>query len=65
MKWEERIVSDKEVLLGKPSIKGSIISVEFILQLFADGWSEQLILENHPRLTQEDLDAVFAYVAGK
>ena len=65
MNGKERIVSDKDVLLGKPTVRGTRISVEFILKLLADGWSEQLILENYPRLTQEDLDAVFAYVAGK
>ena len=62
MNWEEYIVSDKEVLLGKPTIKGTRISVELIIGLLAQGWTEAEILENHPRLTSKSLQAVFAYI---
>lgn len=62
MNWKEYLVSDKEVLLGKPTIKGTRISVEHLLQLLAQGWSEQEILENYPRLSRLSLQAVFAYV---
>lgn len=62
MKWEDYIVTDPEVLLGKPTIKGTRISVEHLLDLFAQGWSEQQILENYPRLSQSSLQAVFAYL---
>lgn len=65
MNWMERTVSDPEVLLGKPTIRGTRLSVEFILDRLADGWTEQQLLENYPRLTREDLQAVFAYVAKK
>lgn len=58
MNWQEYIVSDKEVLLGKPTIKGTRISVEHIVGLLAQGWSENEILENFPRLTKESLQAV-------
>ena len=58
MNWQDRIVSDKAVLLGKPTIKDTRISVEFILERFANGWTETQILENYPRLTREDLQAV-------
>ena len=60
--WNQFIVSDKKVLLGKPTIKGTRLSVEFILKLYANGWTVQQILENYPRLTKEALQAVFAYV---
>ena len=63
MNWKEKIVSDKTVLLGKPTIKDTRISVEFILERLANGWTEQQILENYPRLTREDLQAVFGYAA--
>ena len=63
MNWQDRIVSDKAVLLGKPTIKGTRISVEFILERLANGWTEQQVLENYPRLTREDLQAVFSYAA--
>lgn len=62
MNWQDRIISDKEILLGKPTIKGTRLSVEFILERLADGWTEEQLLENYPRLKREDLQAVFAYV---
>lgn len=62
MNWQNYIVSDKEVLLGKPTIKGTRISVEHIVGLLAQGWNENEILENFPRLTKESLQAVFAYI---
>ena len=62
MKWQQYIVSDKEVLLGKPTIKGTRLSVEHIVSLFAQGWSEQMVLDNYPRLTKESLQAVFSYI---
>ena len=46
MKWQDHIVSDKQVLLGKPTIKGTRISVELILELFESGWNEKQILES-------------------
>lgn len=62
MNWQNYIVSDKEVLLGKPTIKGTRISVEHIVGLLAQGWTENEILENFPRLTKESLQALFAYI---
>ena len=62
MNWKDYIVSDNEILLGKPTIKGTRISVEHILGLLAQGWSEVQILENYPRLTKEALQAVFSYI---
>lgn len=62
MNWQDHIVSDKSVLLGKPTVKGTRISVEHIVSLFAQGWSEEKILSNYPRLTKEDLMAVFNYI---
>ena len=62
MKWQNYITSDKEVLLGKPTIKGTRISVEHLVGLLAQGWSENEILENYPRLKKEALQAVFAYL---
>jgi uncharacterized protein (DUF433 family) len=62
MNWKEHIISDKEVLLGKPTIKGTRISVEHIIALLAQGWSENQILESYPRLTKESIKAVFSYI---
>ncbi|MBX2967825.1 MAG: DUF433 domain-containing protein [Cyclobacteriaceae bacterium] len=61
MNWQDHIISDKDVLLGKPTIKGTRVSVEHIVGLLAQGWSEDDILENFPRLTKVSLQAVFVY----
>jgi uncharacterized protein (DUF433 family) len=63
MKWRGYIHSDPEILSGKPVVKGTRLSVEFILSLFAAGWTERQILENYPTLTREALRAVFAFAA--
>ncbi|MEQ9098580.1 MAG: DUF433 domain-containing protein [Imperialibacter sp.] len=62
MEWREHIASDNNVLLGKPTVKGTRVSVEHIIGLLAQGWTEQQILENYPRLTHESLQAVFSYI---
>jgi uncharacterized protein (DUF433 family) len=62
MKWQDHIVSDKQILLCKPTIKGTRISVELILELFESGWNEKQILESYPSLTEVSLRAVFAYL---
>jgi len=58
MNWRDHIVSDPEVLLGKPTIKGTRLSIEFLLERLAGGWTEEMLLENAPRLTRPDLQAV-------
>jgi len=63
MNWQDHIGTDSNVLVGKPCIKGTRLSVEHILKLLASGWSEEMILKNYPRLTKESLQAVFAYVS--
>jgi len=50
MDWRDHIVSDQSVSLGKPTVKGTRVSVEHIVGLLAEGWSEQQILDNYPRL---------------
>ena len=59
--WRKFIHSDPEVLLGKPVVKGTRLSVEFILGLFAAGWTEQQLIENYPKLSKEIIRAVFAF----
>ena len=62
MDWHQYIVSDKKVLLGKPTIRGTRLSVDHLVGLLAQGWTEQDILKNYPRLTSQDLQAVFAFI---
>ncbi|MCB0330697.1 MAG: DUF433 domain-containing protein [Bdellovibrionales bacterium] len=58
-------MSDPQVLMGKPSVKGTRLGVGFLLDIFAQGWSKQEVLENYPQLQEEDLMAVFAYSAAR
>lgn len=61
MNWQEYIISDPKILIGKPIIKGTRISVELILELFSLGWTEEQILNSYPSLSHKSLKAVFAY----
>ena len=63
MNWENYIHSDPDILVGKPVIKGTRLSVEFILGLFSTGWTEQQIFENYPTLTKDSLKAIFAFTS--
>lgn len=63
MTWPERIVVDPSILVGKPVIKGTRLSVEFIVDLLAQGWSEKEILRNYPGLVREDIHACLAYAS--
>ncbi len=56
-----RIGLDPEVLLGKPVIRGTRLSVEFIIGLMADGWSEAEILANYPGIGRDDILACLGY----
>ena len=60
MDWRNYIVSDEKILVGKPTIKGTRISVAHIFSLFAEGWSEQQILENYPRVSAASIQAVLS-----
>ena len=61
MNWEDRIVVEPKVLVGKPVIKGTRLAVEFIVDLLAQGWTEADILKNYPGLVHEDIQACLAY----
>jgi len=56
-----RITLDPKVLAGKPVIRGTRLSVEFVIGLMAEGWSEADILENYSGVTHEDIIACLAY----
>jgi len=57
------IVRDPKILCGKPTVRGTRLSVEFLLGLFADGWTHEQVLDSYPSLSPEALRAVFAYAA--
>jgi len=50
-----RIVLDPGVLAGKSVIRGTRLSVDFVIGLMADGWTEVEILHNYPGISHEDL----------
>jgi uncharacterized protein (DUF433 family) len=58
---DDRIVLDPDILAGKPVIRGTRLSVEFIIGLMADGWNEADVLANYPGLTRDDISACLAY----
>ncbi len=55
------IVIDPEILAGKPVLRGTRLSVDFIIGLMAEGWSEAQIVENYPGVSHEGLMACLAY----
>ena len=63
MNWKEHIVVNPDVLVGKPIIKGTRISIELLLDCFASGWSYDDILEAYPHLTREQVKAAVAFAA--
>ena len=60
--WRDHVHSDPKILLGKPIIKGTRLSVELVLELYAEGWTNKMILESYPTIKKEDLTAVFLYL---
>jgi uncharacterized protein (DUF433 family) len=63
MPLSERIVVDPEVLAGKPTVRGTRLAVEFILELLAAGQSESELLTSYPGLTREDILACLSYAS--
>ena len=63
MAWAERIVVDPDILVGKPVIKGTRISVELVLDLLARGWSQEQVLLQYDHLTPDDIRACLCYAS--
>lgn len=61
--WKDWIVSDPEILSGKPRIRGTRISVEFVLELLASGATMGEILHSYPHIPTEGLAAALQYAA--
>lgn len=60
---KQLIISDPNVMMGKPIIAGTRITVELILEKLSAGETEEQILEAHPRLTREAIRAALAFAA--
>jgi len=63
MDWQDRIVIDPDILVGKPIVRGTRLAVEFVVDLLAQGWTEADILRNYPGLTHQDIQACLAYAS--
>jgi uncharacterized protein (DUF433 family) len=61
--WQDRIALDPQVLAGKPVIKGTRLSVDFIIGLLAEGWTVEQLVANYPAVSAEDIRACLAYAA--
>lgn len=63
MDWRERITVDPQVLVGKPVIRGTRISVELVIDLLARGYAKEQILEQYDHITDADIQACLAYAS--
>jgi uncharacterized protein (DUF433 family) len=61
--WQDRIIINPEVMVGKPIVKGTRITVEFIIGLLAQGWKTDEILKNYPGIEREDIQACLIYAS--
>jgi len=57
MAWRDRIETNPNVLSGKPVVAGTRIAVELVVELLAENWSPDEILEQYPALSREDIQA--------
>lgn len=63
MDWKSRIVAQPDVMLGKPCIRGTRISVEWVLDRLSAGWDTATLIEAYPHLSVEDIQAALAFAA--
>ena len=61
MDWRARITVDPRIAGGKPIIKGTRMSVEFVVALLGRGWSVEQVVSEYDHLTAEDVQACAAY----
>lgn len=61
--YKDRIIANPEIMLGKPIIKGTRITVELILRKLSEGMTIEELLQAYPHLTKEDILATIAYSA--
>ncbi len=60
---QPQIISDPQIMMGKPVIAGTRITVEHILEQLAGGRTIQDILDAHPHVTLEEVQAAIIYAA--
>lgn len=63
MEWRDRIETKPEVLAGKPVVAGTRIPVELVVELLAQDWSNEQILQQYPALSRADIQACLHYAS--
>jgi len=61
--YRERITVNPAIMMGKPVIKGTRITVELILKKLSEGMTTEGLLEGYPHLTKEDILSALSYSA--
>jgi uncharacterized protein (DUF433 family) len=61
MEWRDRIETKSEVLAGEPVVAGTRIPVELVVELLAQDWTADEILEHYPALSRKDVQACLRY----
>ena len=63
MTWQQHIEQNPAIMVGKPIIKGTRITVELILERLGLGWTEPQLLASYPQLKPEHIRAALTYAA--
>ncbi|MGH7720202.1 MAG: DUF433 domain-containing protein [Gemmatimonadaceae bacterium] len=63
MRWQDYITADPAVAAGKPVVRGTRLSVEFLLRLLASGWTREQVLLEYPHLSPEGFEAALLFAA--
>ena len=63
MNWQQHIAADPKICHGKPCIRGTRILVSTVLDNLAAGETHEMILDQYPGLTEEDIRSCLAYAA--
>ncbi|HLX11300.1 MAG TPA: DUF433 domain-containing protein [Bacteroidota bacterium] len=63
MNYKDRIIANPAIMLGKPIIKGTRITVELILRKLSSGYTMEEILDQYPSITREDILATLEYAS--
>lgn len=59
--WQGIIISTPNIMMGKPAIKGTRITVELIMEKLSEGMKTEELLEAYPHITEQQIQACLAY----
>ena len=63
MPWQDHIEQRRDVMLGKPVIRGTRITVEHLLERLGAGWTENQLMESYPHLKSEQIRAALTFAS--